>query len=120
MTSFALLLMLACGGGSDAPDAGGTPEPAPAAPAPAPAAPAFQAPESLETGMDICLGDVDCVAVQLSCCCGEGAVWVAANKSRAEDVKKKYGQKDCGDCPDAECKPPEVGCKGGCKLKSGG
>lgn len=122
MTSFVLFLLLACGGGETPAPAGDGAAPAPAphgeAPAPAPAAGgAFAAPESLEAGMDICLGGADCAAVQLSCCCGEGAVWVAANKSRAEDVKAKYGQKDCGDCPAGECTPPEVQCQGGCKLK---
>ena len=124
MKSLALLLLLACGGtetpAADAP-AGDGDAPAPA-PAPAPPAdsPAFEAPESLESGMDICLGNADCEAVQLSCCCGDDAVWVAANKSRVDDVKAKYAQKECGDCPDAECAAPQVGCKGGCKIKSGG
>lgn len=116
-----LYLLLACGGGEAPAPAGDGAHPAPApAPteAPAPAAGgAFAAPASLEPGMDICLGGADCAAVQLSCCCGADAVWVAANKSRAEDVKAKYGQKDCGDCPPGECAAPEVQCQGGCKLK---
>lgn len=121
MKSLALLLLMACGGAeTPAGDPGEGDAPA-AEPAPAPADAKFEAPESLESGMDICLGPADCVAVQLSCCCGDDAVFVAANKSRAEDVKKQYGQKECGDCPDAgECKAPEVGCKGGCKIKKGG
>ena len=94
MKSFALLLLLACGGGAEAPAEGDGAQAPAAAPAPAEkTAPAFAAPESLEAGMDICLGPADCVAVQLSCCCGDDAVWVAANKTRAEDVKAMYGQK---------------------------
>ena len=118
--TYVLFLLLACGGGGEAtPPAadGATPAPAPGeAPAPA-AGGVFAAPAALEAGMDICLGGADCVAVQLSCCCGEGAMWVAANKSRAEDVKAKFGQKDCADCPPGECAAPEVQCQGGCKLK---
>lgn len=122
MTTLALLMLLACGGtetpAADAPaDGDKTEAPAPAPEGGADAGGDFAAPESLESGMDICMGSVDCEAVQLSCCCGDDAVYVAAAKSRSDDVKSKYGQKDCGDCGDAECSPPEVECKGGCKLK---
>lgn len=116
--SLALFLLLACGGTETPADGGGD---APTeAPAPKPEggeAPAKYEKPEIESGMDICLGSIDCEAVQLSCCCGEGAVYVAVNKSRAEEAKTKYGQKDCGECPSGECTPPETECAGGCKLK---
>ena len=94
-------------------------EQAPAAEAPA-AAP-YEAP-ALEDGMQMCMGAVDCVVVELGCCnhCGGGAL-VAVNKTRAEEVKEKYGQKECDtiQCPSTECPTPEAVCNMGCQVKEG-
>ena len=117
-----LFLLLACGGGdAEAPgDEAAAEAPAPVeAEAPAPeAAPAFTAP-TLDPGMDMCLGAVDCVAVQLSCCSAcEGGVVVAVNKTRVDEVKEKFAQTGCDTvtCQDADCPPAEVECSMGCKI----
>ena len=118
MRTLALFLLIACGGGeTEAPaEAGDGAE----APAPKPEGggdeakdEAFAAPAELEAGMDICLGPVDCVAVQLSCGCDD-PVFVAVNKSRVDDAKSKYAQKGC---EMQTCEAPETVCQGGCKLK---
>jgi hypothetical protein len=122
MRHLALFLLLACGG-TDVP-ATDADAPADAAPVEAPAdevaaAAPFEAP-ALEAGMDMCLGAVDCVAVQLSCCNGcDGGVVVAVNKTRAEEAKAKFGQKDCESvtCAGTECAEPAATCSGGCKLE---
>ena len=125
-TALTLLTLFACGGESTteapAPDAEApaaeAPATAPEAPAPPPPA-AFEVPE-LEDGMQVCMGAVDCQVVELGCCnhCGGGAL-VAVNKTRAEEVKQKYGQKECDSiqCPSTECPTPEAVCSGGCKVK---
>jgi hypothetical protein len=125
-TALTLLTFIACGGETTteapAPDAdipvGEQPAVEPEAPAPPPPA-AFEAPE-LEDGMQVCMGAVDCVVVELGCCnhCGGGAL-VAVNKTRAEEVKQKHGQKECDSiqCPSTECPTPEAVCSGGCKVK---
>jgi len=126
--ALSLVALVACGGESTTTEPA-TPEaeaPAAEAPAPAPAAQApaaapYEAPE-LEEGMQMCMGAVDCVVVELGCCnhCGGGAL-VAVNKSRAEEVKQKHGQKDCDSiqCPSTECPTPEAVCNMGCKVKEG-
>ena len=119
MRTLALLMLIACGGGeTPAADGDGTETeaPAPDAGGDADAKPdeAFAAPTELEAGMDICLGPVDCVPVQLACSCDDAA-WVAVNKSRVDDAKGKYAQKGC-DAP-AECEAPATECAGGCKIK---
>ena len=127
------LFLFACDGEATEAPAGGDAAPKTEAPAPdaapagkaAPAgnpAPAMEAP-TLDAGMDICFGPVDCEAVQLSCCSScDGGLVVAVNKSRAEEVKTKFGQKDCDQysCGDGECATPEVACNGGCKIKAAG
>ena len=124
MTHLALFLLLACGSPeAPAPDANDPPD---AASVEAPAeeaveAVAFGAPK-LDAGMDICLGGVDCVAVQLSCCNGcDGGVVVAVNKTRVEEAKTKFGQKDCESvtCAGTECAEPKATCAGGCRLEGG-
>ena len=120
MHAFALFFLLACGGSEEAaaPEAGGEAE-APAAEAPAEEAPkaAFDTPAEIDSAMTICMGAVDCVAVQLTCCCEDDG-WIAVNKSNAEAAKDKYGQKDCdaAGCAEGDCAAPEATCQGGCKL----
>ena len=121
------LFLFACGGETPQAPAGGDAAPKTEAPAPAPApagkaAPGMEAP-TLDAGMDICFGPVDCEAVQISCCSScDGGLVVAVNKSRAEEAKTKFGQKDCDQysCGDGECATPEVECNGGCKIKAAG
>ena len=73
------------------------PKPAPVAPKPEPApAPEVAPPPEVEipTLGDnelACMGNADCVVVQLGCC--DGQAEVAANKGSADSVKKKSGQK---------------------------
>ena len=119
MTAFALFFLLACGGAEQAADAEGAPEAeAPAAEAPAEAAPeaaGFEMPAEIEQAMTVCMGAVDCVAVQLTCGCEDDG-WIAVNKSNAEAAKDKYGQKECA-AEAGECAAPEATCMGGCKLQ---
>ncbi len=121
-----LATLIACGGETTTEPAPAPADGAPAAEAPAEAAPPaaaepYKVPE-LEEGMQMCMGAVDCVVVEVGCCnhCGGGAL-VAVNKSRAEEVKEKYGQKECDSvqCPSTECPTPEATCQGGCKIKEG-
>jgi len=125
--ALALATLIACGGETStdpANPAGDGDAPKTEAPADTPAAAPgipepYTAPD-VEDGMKMCMGAVDCVVVELGCCnhCGGGAL-VAVNKTRAEEVKEKFGQKECASitCPSAECPTPEAVCNMGCKIK---
>ena len=125
--ALALATLVACGGETagdpPSPGDGAVPIEAPVEAAPAaPAVPEPYAVPEIDDGMKMCMGAVDCEVVELGCCnhCGGGAL-VAVNKTRAEEVKETYGQKECGTitCPSTECPTPEATCNMGCKIKEG-